>query len=140
MRRCGWLLLVLCVAGCDSGPRTAKVSGRILVEGKPVANLRVTFAPVGSVDNPYPGPGSVGFTDEDGRYTLTLLKGKKPGAVVGACRVRVTTMTGGDPGSIDPRKAAQMARLPARFNDETELTFTVPPEGTDAANFDLSWR
>ena len=30
--------------------------------------------------------------------------------------------------------------IPLRFNDKTELTFNVPPEGSDKADFAISWK
>jgi hypothetical protein len=37
----------------------------------------------------------------------------------------------------DTVQLSQTEILPARYNSKTELTFTVPSSGTDAANFDL---
>jgi len=137
--RCTWAALLL-LSGCGpGGPAKAPVSGQILVDGQPVQGLRVTFAPVGSDKSPYPGPGSYGETDQDGRYTLVSVKDKRRGAVVGPCRVRVRMASRAGP-DVDPRQAARARQLPPRYNDETELTFEVPPDGTNAADFKLSWK
>jgi hypothetical protein len=147
MRR-GTLLFVLCfAAGCGSGYQLAPVSGRVTVEGKPVAGLHVAFEPVGSKENPNPGPGSIALTDADGRYSLTTAIEKRRGAVVGPSRVRIRVIPAQldetDP-KVDQVKAVRAARaerhLPLRYNDKTELTFEVPPDGTDSANFDLAWK
>jgi hypothetical protein len=136
MRRLVVMSLLLLCCGCGSGPDMAPVSGRITVDGKPVAGLRVSFAPIGSKEHAFPGPGSVGHTDADGRFTLHSLKDKKAGAVIGKCRVRVVSL-----GSADPNKLpTHDKRIPARFNDATTLVFDVPKGGTDAANFDVSWK
>lgn len=114
-------LLVLLLSGCG---RTAEgmvpVSGRVLVDGQPVKGLRVAFFPVGRADRQFPGPASYGVTDAEGRYTLISAKDKDRGAVAGPCQVRIESPTGG--------------------NTKKELSFEVPSTGTDAANFDISWK
>jgi hypothetical protein len=118
----------------------APVSGQVLIDGQPVAGLRVTFAPIGSPTNQYPGPASAGVTDENGRYTLLSVKDRRGGAVVGPCRVRVNVQPAGADPNADPTTAAQARRLPARYNDATELKFDVPADGTTEANFSLNWK
>lgn len=138
------LLLAAAATGCSSGPGMAPVSGRIVVDDAPVADLRVTFSPVGSAEKPYPGPASFGYTDADGRYSLLSVKDRATGAVIGPARVRVTVAGGKADESdfgADPRKAArQLRQLPPRYNDETTLTFEVPPQGTATADFRLTWK
>lgn len=92
-RRDGWLRspmplvwAVLTIAGgCrGEGYQTSAVSGTVTYKGKPVANLRVEFAPA---DGPkLKRPPASGFTGPDGRYTL-VRPGGKPGAVVGPSSV-----------------------------------------------------
>jgi len=136
MRLCFLMVPVLLLSGCGSDdPPMAPVSGRILVDGQPVAKLRVSFSPVGSKDNPYAGEGSVGTTDEEGRYTLRSLHGKR-GAVVGLCQVRIST----NPNPPPDKPNQPVRRLPSRFNDQTKLTFQVPPQGTESADFNVSWK
>jgi hypothetical protein len=83
------------VSGCGSGDgyKLARISGVVKVDGKPVEGLRISFEPIGGTDRPYPGPESIGITDEEGHYTLaTFSEGSKAGAVVGKCRVRIFTL------------------------------------------------
>jgi hypothetical protein len=140
------VFLAVC-AGCGTdGYRLAPVSGRVAVDGKPVAGLTVTFEPVGSRERPNPGPGAVGVTDRAGRFQLSTVPGGRRGAVVGPCRVRIRVVVheGGDADPwLDPalpRSRPSVRHLPLRYNDKTELTFEVPPGGTEAANFELSWK
>ena len=35
---------------------------------------------------------------------------------------------------------ASLGIIPFRYNDKTELTFEVPPEGSDKADFAISWK
>jgi hypothetical protein len=124
----------------------APVSWRVTVEGKGVAGLKVAFEPVGSKDHVNPGPESSAITDSQGRFVLATLLGGRPGAVVGPFRVRIRTVVR-EPAAgnqfLDPPpvKGTQPVRhLPLRYNDKTELAFEVPTEGTNSANFELSWK
>ena len=76
------LVLVLAALGCGSDYRLAPVSGRVTLNGKPLAGAHVHFQPIGSRAQPSPGPGSHGVTDAEGRFTLQV-DARQPGAVVG---------------------------------------------------------
>jgi hypothetical protein len=144
------VLLILTVLGCGEGrPKFVPVSGRVLVDGKPVANLMVTFQPIATERNKDPGPGSAGITDAEGRFTLKVSSQQYSGngAVVGKHKVRIGTVLPGegqatDPsiGSPDDAPLAGKELIPPHYNQDTILTFEVPPEGTNQANFDLFIR
>jgi len=121
------------LAGCGSG-KIAPVSGRITLNGKPLAKASVTFAPVGSKEKQEPGPSSAGMTDADGRYTLTLIGQDGRGAVIGKHKVRIALQSEADTADDRPDGLKQ---LPLKYNGQTTLEFDVPAGGTDAANFDL---
>jgi hypothetical protein len=128
--------VALFVAGCGKNPhRLAPVSGTVTMDGKPLANAAVAFLP-DTKPGAKPSPTSRGETDKNGRYML-MSSEDKPGAVVGTSKVRISTMksTGGSEGE----GGALLARetVPEKYNARTELTFEVPEEGTDAADFDL---
>jgi hypothetical protein len=128
--------VALFLAGCGKNPhRLAPVSGRVTMDGNPLANAVVAFLP-DTKPGAKPGPTSRGETDKDGRYTLTSSEGK-PGAVVGAGKVRISTMKSS--GGSEGEGGAILARetVPEKYNARTELTFDIPEEGTDQANFDL---
>jgi hypothetical protein len=138
-----WTLLVSLglaafFAGCEQRPYgLAPVSGVVTLDGNPVPGAQVSFQPQGGSDNENPGPGSAGVCDDSGRYVLTTIR-NEPGAVPGPHAVRIygpktSASTGSDTDA--PGKKELFA---PRYNFQTELTFDVPPEGTDAANFDLS--
>lgn len=69
--------------GCDAGPstaptkETAKVSGKVLLDGNPLKGVHVLFDPKDG------GGGSSGVTDEQGHYELEYSGGGLKGAVVG---------------------------------------------------------
>lgn len=135
----------LLLAGCGDGHRLASVSGRVAIDGKPTPKVHVQFEPIGSADNPNPGPGSIGITDEQGIFRLRTVWPQDDGAVVGKHQVRINLQ--GPAGSdAEPATAAEMRardaaavrQLPARYNEKSELTFEVPADGTESANFDLT--
>ena len=129
-------LLVLAAAGCGGETYPlAPVSGRVTLDSVPLPNARVGFEPIRQGDRVNAGPGSYGTTDAEGRYRLVSLGGDE-GAVVGRHRVGVRTYRAveGPNGSIVTQTPE---RVPARYNSQTELTFTVQPEGTGGADFEL---
>jgi hypothetical protein len=101
--------------------------------------------PVGGKDNPNPGRGSAGLTDENGRFVLKTPEGVN-GAVVGAHQVKITTaeegIVGFDPatGSPDnvPTKKVKIDPIPTDWRSMGKNTFDVPAGGTDQANFDIT--
>ena len=139
------VLLVIVTLGCgEAGPPTVRVSGVVMLNGKPVEGVEVHFE--GENFSGY------GKTDAEGTYRLVQ------GAAVGSNRVYFSKMTGGPPGAmqvegIDETQLQIMAEaaggvapaniprqtIPSEYSDpaKTKLTFTVPSGGTDAANFDL---
>jgi hypothetical protein len=134
------LLGLAAVAALGCGREFAPVSGKVTLNGQPVAGATVVFQPIareGSIDA---GPGSVGTTNDKGEYTLTADTGQK-GAVVGKHRVMISSL-GVKPGSEggDQRGGPPLEnRLPGVYNDaDTSLTFDVPAGGTNKADFPLT--
>jgi hypothetical protein len=122
---------MLILAGCGGGYQVATVSGQVTMNGQPLAGAQVTFQPLGSGSED-PGPGSSGITDDQGRYTLKLLTSNKPGAVVGKHRVMIFTYR---PSQSKAEGAVEPETIPPRFNLDSKVFFTVPPEGTQTADF-----
>lgn len=133
-------LTVVLAFGCGSG-KFVPVSGKVTLNGKPLANATVAFQPVGGANPLETGPGSAGRTNENGEYTLTTGKGAK-GAVVGKHQVLISAPETYD--EEDEQRARQGGRpqvdkVPNRYGlkGRDAITFVVPPEGTDQANFAL---
>ncbi|HVK18990.1 MAG TPA: hypothetical protein VM533_18815 [Fimbriiglobus sp.] len=128
-------LLLPVLMGCSSDPyKVAPVSGVVHLNGKPLANTSVTFAPVAAAGNLEPGPSSAATTDSAGRYTLELIGKNGQGAVVGKHKVRISIREDADISNDNPVKVQQ---LPMKYNAQTTLEFDVPAGGTDKADFDL---
>ena len=139
--RAAFLLFVLLLAAGCGGPRVAPVSGRVTLDGKPAAGVHVSFQPIATAGDKNPGGGSYAITDDDGRFTLRLVEGNRPGAVVGKHRVEITTRGGEVDDATDLRVKSGPPKkvIPARYNRNTELTFEVPGGGTDKADFTLTF-
>jgi hypothetical protein len=73
--------------GCGSGTeKVVAVSGKVTHKGKPVAGLVVSFVPQTA---PKAGT-SIGTTEEDGQYELTVSNTGESGAVVGTHKVWIS--------------------------------------------------
>jgi hypothetical protein len=111
----------------------APVSGRVMLDRRPLANARVHFRPT----SPAGAPDSYGETDENGHYTLEVIAGKggEKGAVVGEHHVYIS-LPGYAAQSETNVKRPPTEILPPRYSGSNSiLKFTVPPEGTDKADF-----
>jgi hypothetical protein len=134
--RAGWaagLLTALALAaGCGPGSGTGEVSGTVRVDGE--------LAPPGSSITFVPSDGkspTAGALIQDGKYTTRV--------AVGPAKVQVRA-----PKTVAKSKAAKQAgpgaeadlveeSLPARYNDDTTLTFDVKP-GTNTKDWELKTR
>jgi len=144
------LVCVALLAGCGGkkkGPATVKVSGTILFNGKPLEGAEVNFV-AGDF-------ASFGKTNSEGKFTLAQ------GAVPGNNKVYIRKPLTGPGFSDNPedgmdaaqfeaaaegnpelaRKLKQSAGpvIPPEYSDpqKTKLTFNVPDEGTDSADFNI---
>jgi hypothetical protein len=132
-----FLILALALftfGGCGGGGDLAPVSGVITLNGKPTAEIAVTFQPVAASGTKNPPPSAFGVTDQDGRYSLTVLSGDRKRASVGKNHVRICAYVVGD--SDDPNRPKAKVKIPSRYWDQP-TEFVVPPGGTSSANFDL---
>jgi hypothetical protein len=135
--RWGAQLLLVAACGCGSGSRgLAPVSGVVTLDGKPLAGGTVSFQPKAPPGSTIAGKGSAAKCDADGRFMLATID-DRPGAVIAEHRVAIW-------GPNRPQNAASDSApvspdmVPAKYNFDSTLTFAVPSEGTDKANFDLT--
>ena len=131
-------LVLASAVGCSS--EFVPVSGVVTLDGKPYGKAAVSFQPIGTEDNPYPGRGSSAYTDENGRFEL--ISDNNQGAIAGKQLVRITTrfdQIAGEPGVGSPDGTPVIQSrdpIPLEWRDPGK-EFTVPPGGTDKANFDI---
>ena len=135
--------LTLLSTGCGSSGDVGYVSGKVKLNGEPLANATITFYPSGA-------RGSFGRTDEKGYYYLQHLK-NQDGAVIGEHRVTVSTLViaevnrgnNGYDGEGATQQSVTLAgrpeSMPPKYLDpkKTELTATVTP-GSNEIDFELS--
>jgi hypothetical protein len=131
-------LLLLSSVGCGPGYKLAPVSGKVTMDNKPLVGAEVSFYPVNAgKDAPY----ASGKTDEQGNFKLETFHGKSTaaGAVVGENKVSISLI------KLNSEKKNVMATLrgnpetlPARYNADSTLSFTVPADGSKDANFKLT--
>lgn len=127
----GLSLATLVICGCGkSGPEIASVSGRVTMDGKPLANAAVVFIP----ENGRPAGAT---TDADGNYVLNFSQGRR-GAIPGKNSIRISTQRDPTPGD-ETRKGIPGSKetVPAKYNAASELSFDVEPKKRNVANFDL---
>ena len=123
-------LMIVCVmvglVGCNHGPATAFVTGKVTFDGKPLAKATLEF-------NPESGErSSFGYTKEDGTFELKF-SAATIGAVPGLHRVIIRTA----PSEVDPSETMPKEILPAKYNAKSELTQTLK-NGKQVINFDLT--
>src|SRR4051812_25342786 len=115
--RVRWLVVALgltFLSGCG-GPKLAPVKGRVMWNGKPVAQAHLSFSPVAKDEaNREPGKPATGFTDADGNFVLSTYR-PLDGAQVGEHRVVI---------SLDDTN-------PARCKRKTEMVKEVKGEPND---------
>jgi len=124
-------LLLLACAGCSSGgPEIASVSGRVTMDGKPLANATVVFTP----ENGRPAGAK---TDENGNYVLNFSEGRR-GAIPGPNTIYITTIR--DPEQDENGKVVvpgSKETVPMEYNAASKLTFNVEPKKKNVADFEL---
>ena len=142
-------LFSLCLLGCpQSGPQkviptsAVPVTGIVTLDGKPLANAKITFVPTESSQ----GSGASGSTDSAGKYELRSLFGNKSvvGCPTGNYKVVVSLMVkpDGSPMPADSQEPPMMSgareSLPLKYADfvSTQLTASVASSGS-TFNFDL---
>jgi hypothetical protein len=138
MRSAFALLCFVCLAaGCGDSRQLGTVSGRVTLDGQPLADARVNFQP--SSDKRDPGIGSFGKTNANGEYSLTLIDETASGAIVGKHRVMIKAVPAGAGDPADDKQRPGGDRVPPEYNIKSTLTFDVKP-GHNTANWDLETK
>ena len=144
----GLVLALAMLSGCESKPKAAygslglvSVSGRVTLDGQPLAKAVITF------DDVHDGTFSYGQTDSGGNYTLQLdsdMRGVKPGKKI----VRISTArkilglnsseeageSSVDGDAVKPVVGKE--RVPDKYYKNSELTAEVSPSNR-TFHFDL---
>lgn len=108
------------LAGCEpSGPETVPVTGTVSFDGTPVAEGDIVFIP------PDPTALSTAARISGGVYAMDATPGEKK-VEIRATRIVPGKANTDNPGSTEP---AMEMFIPTKYNTETTLKQTVPPEG-----------
>jgi len=116
--------VVVFAVGCGGEP-TATVTGKVTIDGRPVANLEVSFNPKEAGT----GTTALGFTDADGNYKLSYPGGKTK-IPVGEYTVSIV------PAETDEAQSRPPVIIPPCYNTATKLTASVKP-GANTIDFPL---
>lgn len=116
--------------GCGpSGPEIAHVSGKVTMDGKPIPYAAVVFIP----ENGRPAGA---MTDENGNYVLNFTQGRR-GAIPGKSIIRITTNREAQQDASGKPIPGSKETIPAEYNTNSKLEFTVEPKKKNVANFEL---
>ena len=122
--------IALSCLGCShSGPDIATVEGTVTLDGKPLPHATVVFTPE-------EGRPAGARTDENGHYVLNFSEGRK-GAIPGKNKVMIMTAMDAAKDEEGNDIPASKEKLPAKYNTETTLEFTVEPGKNNVADFNL---
>ncbi len=136
------LLTAVAFAGCGaSGPELVPVEGRLTLDGTPLPNKNLVFAPIDDTS----GHGAGGSSDLEGKYTLkAVVPGATrdyPGIPPGRYRVIVLepmfpgdmpmVQEGGEPAvAIGPGIGHRKSQIPTIYGTErSPLVYEVPESG-----------
>jgi len=108
--------LTACGGGGSDAPDLGQVTGKITLDGAPLADASVTFMPEKV-------RASAATTDSEGKYELIYIRDEK-GAAIGNHKVTVSKLK-------DEKET-----IPEKYSGETELTADVKA-GANEFNFDL---
>jgi uncharacterized Zn finger protein (UPF0148 family) len=113
-------------------PKLSRVSGTIMVDEKPLANVKVNLTPVNPKGESTKGKElrlrtATGITDENGYYEVEYMSGIR-GAPVGKVRIW-----------LEPLSAADFQKVPAQYSRPSQDIREVREAG-NAGNFDLSLK
>jgi len=126
-----FLVLVVGCLGCSNAKpyNTAAVTGRVTLDGQPLAGARLTFQPErGPNAGLLSGPEAHGETDENGYYTLRTVFDDR-GGTIGRNRVTISTRKIERPANNPDAPAKQISaeKVPKKyFTAKDWLYFEVP--------------
>jgi len=120
------IVLTLFFTGCGGGnyPEVGTVSGKVTLDGQPLAEATVMF-------QPKDGRPSMGTTNSDGAYSLSYADGVS-GATLGEHTVFIRTEIPGEDGQPPIAKE----KLSKRYHDRSELKAQVK-SGSNTFDFPL---
>jgi hypothetical protein len=127
------LLPLFIVSGCgESDPLNRQaVSGKIMLDGKPLVHGTVEFTPV---NNGVPSGASV----KDGLFSIPVEKGLPPGDYV----VRISAASSSGVTTEMPGESNQIPAelIPEKYNTKSKLSYHVDADGSNFLDLDLTLK
>jgi hypothetical protein len=124
--------LLFCCWGCGRGDglERAAVTGKVTLDGVPIANGNIAFRPSGNTKGP-----AVGGPIQDGQYAIAVAKGP----VVGTNCVEIHSWKKTGRKVQDPGMGMvdEKVDLPERYNTQSTLTAEIQP-GTNTLDYALT--
>jgi hypothetical protein len=150
------LLILAGLSGCGDSRQSGQVTGRVTMNGEPIAELGVTFQPAGfkptkAGKGHEDRIGSGATTDANGEFTLKFFDTGKPGVLVGEHTVMITATnlseeesdkifvhqkTNPDGTIEETPRGKILSSVPPKWLDGS-VTFTVE-EGLNEVDFELN--
>ena len=124
----------LAAAGCGTsdGKRHQAVSGRVTLDGKPLAAGAIAFVPAGPDADPTGGP------IRDGAFSIPLADGPAPGAyTVSVYAQKPTGRSFPDPNDPGVTIEEKFEIIPPQYNVNTELKADVKEGGDNTFVYEL---
>mgnify|MGYP001236411468 CR=1 FL=1 len=131
---CTWAALLLCglLVGCGEKNELGRlrVTGSVTLDGKPLDQGTIEFAPTGETGV------SGGAMITDGEYEIPGDRGLPPGTYT--VRISSADEKSGEAEKL-PGESDAMAeeRIPAKYNTESEITREVKAEGENKFDFKI---
>ncbi len=130
--------LLVMGGGCgDSGPARVTAHGSVSLDGRPLENAVIMFIPVGPT-----GAKKTGAEIVHGQYRVV----PELGVVVGVNRVEVAPYPApsfspsADVAASHGKRPPVLAEIPAKYNEQSELTVEAKPGVDNVFNFTLTTR
>lgn len=136
--------ILVATTGCGGKPELVPVTGTVKIDGKAVDGVRVYFWPKDQSAKTFVNQFAIGFSDKEGRFSLTGTNGQ--GVEAGEYKVTFArTMTAAGPAAAKPNvKGEKHGNHEALPPDLTEYARTKYTATVSAANkdfvFDLSTK
>jgi hypothetical protein len=133
-------VLALCVgafglAGCGTDRNAGQVTGKVTLDGEPIAEMGVVFQPANFQPKSGGGPddrvGSGGHTDANGEYTLRFYDTDKPGALVGEHNIylQATNLSSEEERDVIPTAPARRRPIRGAQQDAKDAKVEETPKG-----------
>ncbi|VTR97701.1 hypothetical protein [Tuwongella immobilis] len=120
------LCLMLAAIGCSTDARKVNVSGKVTLDGNPLAEGQILF--VSDQKDVPPEQGQIA----QGTYTATLPAGPRT--------VQITAWRDSKKTNAVMGGAVKEQYIPAKFNEKSELKTTIPDQATFTADFTVTGK